>query len=293
MTKAHQIPPAQCDGSFTAAAALRWPVSADYLCQEKIDGVRSLLQIQPNRAPTNYLTGRRLGRDTGEFVELQDQHPEWRDHAFPAELANCVIDGEIDDHVFWYFDVLLINGRNVIEKPLRERLERLEKLAVHFPAWMQPVRSSDQPAQFLKKVLGSGGEGIVRKKLDETYGFAWSKVKLKESHDVVILAVDAGQRSMRVGQWKGRELVDLGTVTGLSDLDAATAAAHTGEVAEIICHSRDARGRFYKPSLFRWRADKAPSDCVFHFNPEAAGAERAPSSGLSLNPQVRAAGSAT
>ncbi|MBI3882305.1 MAG: hypothetical protein HY301_19885 [Verrucomicrobia bacterium] len=273
MTKAFQIPPAACDGSYTAAVGMTWLPSPDFICQEKINGTRALLQIQPNRAGHNYLTGRRVAKEIGTFVEMQDQYPFIRDHVFPAELAGTIIDGEICDGVFWFFDVLFHKGRSVMDKPLRERFALLEKLTAQAPIWMRPVPSSNHPAEFLKRVLSGGGEGLVRKNLNETYGFSWSRVKFQESHDVVVLSVDLDKRAMRIGQWKGRELAEVGTVANLTEVDAKVAASHVGEVAEIICQSRDAAGKFYRPVFFRWRADKAATDCVFDYIRPGSAAE--------------------
>lgn len=265
MTKAFQIPPAGCDGSYPAAIGMTWLPSAESIYQEKINGSRALLQIQPNRAPMNYLTGRRVAKETGAYVETQDRNPFIRDHLFPAELAGTVVDGELADGIFWFFDVLFYKGQSVMEKPLRERLAILQKISAHAPAWMRPVPSSPNPAEFLKSILGAGGEGMVRKNLNETYGFSWSKVKFQESHDVVVLSVDVTKRAMNVGQWKSRELMTVGVVANLTEEEAKVASSHVGEVAEIVCQTRDQHGKFYRPVFFRWRADKAATDCVFDF----------------------------
>jgi hypothetical protein len=263
MTKAFQIPPAACDGSFSAAVGMAWTPSNDFIYQEKINGARALLQVRPNGAKINYLTGRRVSRENGLLVEFQDQFPFIRDHQFPQEFSNSVVDGELADGVFWYFDVIIFNGRTVMEKPLRQRLQLMEKLGSASPIWLRAVPQNNHPAEFLKRILGAGGEGMVRKKLNETYGFGWSKVKFQESHDVIVLSVDAANRQMKIGQWKNRQIYEVGTVANLTEADAKVAAAHIGEVAEIVCQTRDRNGRFHRPVLFRWRADKSAVDCVF------------------------------
>jgi hypothetical protein len=263
MTKAFQIPPAACDGSFSAAVGMAWTQSNEFIYQEKINGTRALLQIRPNGAKINFLTGRRVSRDNGLLIEFQDDYPFIRDHQFSEEFANSVIDGELADGVFWFFDVIIYRGRSVMDKPLRQRLALIEKLSQVAPLWLRPVPQNNHPAEFLKRILSAGGEGMVRKNLNETYGFGWSKVKFQESHDVIVLSVDAANRQMKVGQWKNRQIFEVGTVGNLTEADTKVAAAHVGEVAEIVCQTRDRNGRFHRPVLLRWRADKSATDCVF------------------------------
>lgn len=267
MAKAYQIPPAPCDGSFTAAVGMSWGASPDFIYEEKINGVRAMLQIQPDGAKINYLTGRRIAKSTGEFVELQDQYVSIRDHVFPADVADTVIDGELAGGDFWFFDLVILQGRLMFVKPLRERRETLARLAAHFPAWLRPVPSSATAGDYLRGILVRGGEGIIRKNLNETHGFAWTKAKLEETHDVVILSVDAAARTMKVGQWKQKQLLELGLIAGLSPAEAAATAGQIGEAAEIICRYRDEPGRFHHAFFLRFRPDKSPADCQFDFEP--------------------------
>jgi ATP-dependent DNA ligase len=276
MTQAYQIPPAQCDGSYPAAVAMGWKNSPDFVCEEKINGLRALLQIQPGQARSNFLTGRRRVRATGEFMEFQDRFPLIRDHAFPRQLAGTVLDGELAEGVFWYFDLIMLKGRLITHLPLRERRRKLAELAAAFPAWMRPVASSPCAAELLREVTQRGGEGIVRKNLNECYGFAWTKAKLEETFDVIILSADRVSRTLRIGQMKNGRKIDMGWVGGLSDEQWAEAAAHVGEAGEIFCQNRDESGRFHRAHWLRLRPDKAPEDCVYDGVGAAAGKGRRP-----------------
>jgi ATP-dependent DNA ligase len=262
MTLAYQIPPTSCDGSYAAAAALAWQASPEFIFEEKIDGTRALLQIRPHGAPHNFLTGRRIVSTTGLFAEMQDTHPAIRDHAFPDALADVVLDGELAGGVYHYFDLLVLHGRSLINRPLRERRAELARLAADFPAWLRPVRSSTSP-DFFRGILAAGGEGIVRKKLSETYGFSWSKAKVRETFDVVIIEVDVARQTMTVGQWSQGALVPQGEVTALTAAEAAQAAGRVGEAVEIICQYRNPEGRFFHAYFLRFRPDKGPEECVF------------------------------
>lgn len=287
MTQAYQIPPAQCDGSYPAAVAMGWKKSPDSVCEEKVNGLRALLQIQPAHARSNFLTGRRRARASGEFMEFQEKFPFIRDHAFPRQLAGTVLDGELADGVYWYFDLIMLKGRLVTHLPLRERRRKLAELAGVFPAWMQPVASNPCASELLREVTQRGGEGIVRKNLNECYGFAWTKAKLEETFDVIILSADRSSRTLRIGQVKNGRKTDMGWVGGLSDEQWEEAVAHVGEAAEVFCQNRDENGRFHHAHWLRLRPDKAPEDCILDATPAAAPTARRAAAAPETKPETK------
>lgn len=97
-----------------------------------------------------------------------------------------------------FFDVLHVDGRDLLEQPLRERLHELSALvpkAYRVPA----VRvSSTQDAQaFFDATIASGHEGVIVKALSSPYdagrrGSAWMKVKPRHTLDLVVLAAEWG-----------------------------------------------------------------------------------------------------
>jgi hypothetical protein len=87
------------------------------------------------------------------------------------ELPHATIVGElVRCGKFIAFDVLNYNGQDVRPLPLSERLTILDAMNLLRPA----VGSG---GAFLAQVLGDGGEGVVRKRLDAPYGVAWEKCK--------------------------------------------------------------------------------------------------------------------
>ncbi|MBM7515186.1 ATP-dependent DNA ligase [Nocardioides nitrophenolicus] len=103
----------------------------------------------------------------------------------------------------YFFDVLHLDGTDLIDQPAHERwqvLERLVPAAHRVRRWI----GSDVAAatEFAATVLASGHEGVVVKSVDAPYdagrrGSAWVKVKPVHTLDLVVLAVEHGSGRRR------------------------------------------------------------------------------------------------
>ncbi|WP_369130848.1 ATP-dependent DNA ligase, partial [Modestobacter roseus] len=100
------------------------------------------------------------------------------------------------------FDLLHLDGRDLLDAPLAERLDALAGLLAspeHAPLRMPGVRrpTAEQAAGVLDEALTAGHEGVVVKDLDAPYaagrrGRAWQKVKPVHTLDLVVLAAEWG-----------------------------------------------------------------------------------------------------
>src|SRR5256714_32582 len=98
----------------------------------------------------------------------------------------------------FFFDVLLHNGKTVIDEPLSARLELLDSFApvsVRVPRLI--TSDPEEASQFQKDALARGHEGVMVKLLSAPYaagrrGSAWIKVKEARTLDLVVLAVEWG-----------------------------------------------------------------------------------------------------
>jgi DNA ligase-1 len=98
----------------------------------------------------------------------------------------------------FFFDILHRDGRDLLDEPLRVRLEELA--AVVPSAHRVPgVRTSGAEAtqDFFTETIAAGHEGVLVKALDSTYdagrrGSAWIKVKPRHTLDLVVLAAEWG-----------------------------------------------------------------------------------------------------
>lgn len=104
----------------------------------------------------------------------------------------------------WFFDVLHLDGRDLIDEPLSERLTALERIA---GPWRIPAIVTDDPEAadlFAKDALAASHEGVMVKAIDSAYtagrrGKSWLKVKPVLTYDLVVLAVEWGS-GRRAGQ---------------------------------------------------------------------------------------------
>jgi DNA ligase 1 len=102
-----------------------------------------------------------------------------------------------------FFDCLLVDGEELIDRPLAERWNALERLA-------SPERrierilpgGLDDAERFFEQALELGHEGLMAKHLGSTYeagsrGFAWLKAKPTHTLDLVVLAAEWGSGRRR------------------------------------------------------------------------------------------------
>jgi DNA ligase-1 len=97
----------------------------------------------------------------------------------------------------WFFDILHVDGRDLIDEPLSTRLEVLEKVA---GAARMPGIVTDDPQraeEFSSEALAAGHEGVMVKGVESVYaagrrGKSWLKVKPVLTFDLVVLAVEWG-----------------------------------------------------------------------------------------------------
>ena len=94
----------------------------------------------------------------------------------------------------WFFDVLHLDGQDLLAAPLAERSQALEGVVPE--RWRVP-RALDGFESFAAAALEAGQEGVVVKDLDAPYdagrrGGGWRKVKPVHTFDLVVLAVEWG-----------------------------------------------------------------------------------------------------
>jgi DNA ligase-1 len=141
----------------------------------------------------------------GETLALDD---DGRPRAFQdtmSRFGSQVVEDEADETVLlspFFFDLLHLDGRDLLDEPLSVRLDALARLlavehhaALRMPGVRRPT--PDQAADVLDDALGAGHEGVVVKALDAPYaagrrGRAWQKVKPVHTLDLVVLGAEWG-----------------------------------------------------------------------------------------------------
>ena len=234
-------------GSGPDLAAGLEAVGLPCLVDGKLDGIR----IQVHRAGQDVsVWSRSLDDLTGRFPELVELA-----RSLPAE--SLVLDGEallVDDdgrpRAFqdtasrsmtitaselamssFFFDVLHVDGRDLLDEPAVERADILAGLVPDEHLVPRLIaETADEAAEFQARVLADGHEGIVLKGVDTTWeagrrGSGWVKVKPRHTLDLVVLAVEwgSGRRqgtlsNIHLGVRDGDDWVMLGkTFKGMTD----------------------------------------------------------------------------
>ncbi|MBX5327464.1 ATP-dependent DNA ligase [Candidatus Bathyarchaeota archaeon A05DMB-4] len=139
----------------------------------------------------------------------------------------------------YLFDVLYVDGENLVSLPYTERRKKLAEIAPCIPLTKQIVtKDVEVAARFLETAMSEGHEGLVAKKLDSPYtpgvrGKRWFKIKpVLEPLDLVIVAAEYGY-GRRHGwlsdyylaakdEETGKFLVVGKTFKGLTDEEIAT-----------------------------------------------------------------------
>jgi len=213
----------------------RPPARAGWVHEVKFDGYRMQMRIEAGRATLRT----RKGLDwTARFPEIATAG---------AGLPDGLIDGEIValDHegapdfaalqaalsdnktaplVFFVFDALFAEARDLRAEPLSERKAALETILGGLKgAAAQRIRYVEHFETGGEAVLRSACslslEGIVSKKLDAPYrsgrGDTWVKAKCRAGHEVVIggwTTTGTAFRSLIVGAFRDGRLIHLGRV---------------------------------------------------------------------------------
>ncbi len=125
----------------------------------------------------------------------------WMGEDGPAAFQDTVsqLDGDAPPEgiVTFLFDVLHLDGEDLLDAPLEERAARLEAIA---PELRIPGRMTSDPASaeaVLEEALRAGHEGVVVKDATSLYsagrrGKAWRKVKPVRTYDLVVLGAEWG-----------------------------------------------------------------------------------------------------
>lgn len=104
------------------------------------------------------------------------------------------------------FDLLYLDGENLMRLPYTERRARLEALDLNGPSWRTPAYRAGEGAELLAASAAQGLEGIVAKRLDSPYepgrrGGLWLKIKNTRRQELVIGGwfPGEGRRQGRIG----------------------------------------------------------------------------------------------
>ena len=151
----------------------------------------------------------------------------WMGDDGPAAFQETVsrIDGEAPPEgiVTFLFDVLHVDGEDLLDAPLAERAARLAAIAAELKVAGAITSDPEEGKRVLEDALRAGHEGVVVKDAASPYaagrrGKAWRKVKPVHTYDLVVLGAEWGH-----GRRKG----------WLSNLHLGARDARTGELVMV------------------------------------------------------------
>ncbi len=194
----------------------------------KWDGVRAIAYAKPGR----------LRLESRNLREITDGYPEVRGLLRDLGMREAVFDGELvafDEAgrpsferlqrrmhvtapsavrrlaastpvVYAIFDLLYLDGHNLIGLSYEQRRERLERLGVGGAAWRVPAAHPGHGRRLYDATEAQGLEGIVAKRLNSRYEpgrrtGAWVKIKHTQRQELVICGwlPGEGRRTDRIG----------------------------------------------------------------------------------------------
>ena len=124
----------------------------------------------------------------------------WMGANGPAAFQDTVsrIDGVAPEGVvIFLFDLLHLDGEDLLDEPLEERVARLDVVAAHLRIPALLTTDPHAAERMLQEALQAGHEGVVVKDAASLYaagrrGKAWRKVKPVLTYDLVVLGAEWG-----------------------------------------------------------------------------------------------------
>lgn len=296
--------------------------SPEFYFEPKWDGLRCIAYVRDGKVD---LQNRNLVAVTKSYPELKEIQGNIKSKA-------AVLDGEIviledglpsfetlqnrfgvDDSVqakalarempatYIVFDLLHLNGKDIIDQRLSYRREKLRRIIKDGPHILLSQHVPEKGKSYFRKAVQLGFEGVLAKKIDSPYQIGtrsrdWLKVKEIRTLDCIVAGYTRGTggRSSTFGALvlagydKKRNLIHLGNVgTGFSDASLrmimqtlksrqTKSKSIPGEVkaptpikwvkpelvAEIGFMSMTKDNKLRFPRFIRIRPDGNPSDCT-------------------------------
>ena len=259
--------------------------SGDFIFEPKWDGLRALLFKHDNRIE---LQNRNLRDVTAGYPELQELKS-----SIKAKAA--VIDGEavvlnpkglpdfgqmqnrfgINDATraevlrktipvtYVAFDLLHLNGKDLVSKPLEERKATLRKVISEGPHLLYGDHVEREGKKFYNEASKRGFEGIIAKRRDSAYlpgirADSWVKVKGAKTLDCVVVGFTQGEGSrassfgalvVAVHDGKG-QLQHIGNVGG--GFNNRSLEEITPMLSKLVGKRRVIEGPVEAPSPITW-----------------------------------------
>ncbi|AXC16381.1 ATP-dependent DNA ligase (plasmid) [Acidisarcina polymorpha] len=249
--------------------------SPDWLMQEKMDGVRLIVE-----SCGNVVTA---GNRRGLAVAISTAIPE----AVLALGHDCVLDGEAIGDVYWPFDLLSFDGSDITRRSATYRLQLLMAILKARPSKaigrVAVAFVERDKRALLETIRAERGEGVVFKNAHAPYtpgrpgsGGDALKHKFKASATCAVLSHNPGKRSVQIAASHDaspsstfQRFVEIGNVT----IPGSAPLPPVGSLIEVEYLYAYAAGALFQPVYKGPRFDKHSPDVYasLKFKPEYSG----------------------
>lgn len=191
----------------------------DWMIQEKMDGVRYMLEFKKSLDGCKFKGYNRKGKEVPVSQEIKDEF-----ERFVLDLPDdCFLDGELIGKTFYVFDILSMDGRDLREQSCGKRYNLLAKYIkkyFHEYKYIKLVGAYGTKEEKQKLFNDSiAKEGVVFKRKSATYhvgrpasGGDYLKFKFCEYCTCLVTSV-SNKRSVGIGLMNGSDVVEVGNVT--------------------------------------------------------------------------------
>lgn len=238
------------------------PSGKDYLYQVKWDGIRMIafldqgkvrlfnkhLRERTSQYPELHDLPQRIDAESavldGEIVVLRDGKPNFPD---VMRRANCIINEQIGQMQISYpieyilFDLLYLNGQNLMNLPLSERQIHLPNIAIE-KDYLHLVENFPDGQALFKAVQSMDMEGVVAKKYSSPYIQGkkhrfWLKVKCLRRQNCLLGGYTLRGKlvnSLLLGAYRDGSLFYIGKAANGLDADSQEVLSQQLPALEII-----------------------------------------------------------
>ena len=241
-----------------------------YFFQQKVDGIRGQLVIEPGKEPWfRSKSGQRLvsstaAKITGPMLKKLGGQSH-------AEGPSYTVDGELLDGVWYVFDVAVDGAEKT---PWEDRMavaeswvNEMHKAGITNIQALPTAKTAEQKRALWDAVNASGGEGVMIKRRDAGYNYDKRvshtvKAKITSTADVIVLERNiGGKENARIGLVINGEEVSIGTVSMQGK--EKFGAVNVGDVIEVeYLWAMPGTNALQQPRMVKRRPDKKRSEAT-------------------------------
>jgi bifunctional non-homologous end joining protein LigD len=193
----------------------------NWIATEKVDGAWACVDTEMNGG-------------FGKFTSRTGHQFDINSFADVTPFQNCTLIGELEIasqastksytrlgyRRFWIFDATKIIGHDIKSLPYVKRRHLIETLYKESDKIKLVEQKENNFSEFYEEVLARGGEGLVLKKAQSTYGFGktndWVRVKPKNTIDFYVMGLGktpSGNDNLQLGLYVNGKLERIQSLT--------------------------------------------------------------------------------